>query len=455
MMKTSRRDFIRKSCEAASAAALASALHKFGVVAAYAQGAPATDYKALVCIFMDGGNDAWNTVVCTDEYAAYQAVRGTIALPQDTLLPILPRSDTRRFGLHPNLPGLKALFDQQRLAILTNVGSLSRPLTQAEYRSNSSLRPPNLFSHSDQVAQWQAATAALNTPTGWGGRTGDRTSGLNGAATFPLIVSVAGQQLFGLGQNTIPYQISSNGSVALRGFNTSVESNLRFAAMQQLLTMDREHPFVASAGDTLGKAISNDQLLTQALTTAPPLATVFPNTGLGNQLRTIARLISARNVLNMKRQVFFCRLGGFDTHAGQLGAHVSLFNELSNAVSAFYAATVEMGTADSVVAFTNSDFGRTFRPTEDGSDHAWGSIQFVVGGAVNGGDFYGRWPTLTIGGPDDTGISATDFGRFIPTTSVDQYAATLARWFGLPAADQTLVFPNIGRFATANLGFLP
>ena len=157
----------------------------------------------------------------------------------------------------------------------------------------------------------------------------------------------------------------------------------------------------------------------------------------------------------MKRQVFFCRFGGFDTHAGQLPAHVSLFTELSNALSAFYAATVEMGTADSVVAFTNSDFGRTFKPTEDGTDHAWGAIQFVVGGAVNGGDFYGRWPTLAIGGPDDTTTSTTDFGRFIPTTSVDQYAATLARWFGLPAADQTLVFPNIGRFATANLGFLP
>jgi uncharacterized protein (DUF1501 family) len=452
-MKTSRRDFLRHSgCAAASAAAFASGLHKFGMVAAYAHATePATDYKALVCVFLSGGNDAWNTVVCTDEYASYSSVRGTMAIAQGALLPIQPRSDTRRFGLHPNLPGLKALFDQQRLAVLCNVGTLARPLTRAEYQSQPSLRPPNLFSHSDQVAQWQAGLADTILPSGWGGRMGDHTTGLNGTATFPLIVSVAGSNLYGVGQHVTPYQITSSGSVALRGFSGSTESNLRYAALQQLLTLDREHPFVAAAGDTLTKAINNDAQLVQALNTAPALATVFPNTGLGNQLRTIARLISARNILNMKRQVFFCQLGGFDTHAAQINAQANLFTELNAAVSAFYAATVELGVADSVTAFTNSDFGRTYRFNDTGTDHAWGSCQMVVGGAVKGGDFYGRWPTLALGGPDDTG---NDVGRFIPTTAVEQYSATLARWFGLAPADTSLVFPTIGRFPTADLAFI-
>jgi uncharacterized protein (DUF1501 family) len=451
-MKTSRRDFLRHSgCAAASAAAFTAGMHKFGMVAAYAHTTQvATDYKALVCVYLDGGNDAWNTVVCSDEYAAYSAVRGAFALPQGSLLPIRPRSDTRQFGLHPNLTGLKALWDQQRLAILANVGTLARPLTRAEYLSNGQ-RPPNLFSHSDQTAQWQAANTANFLPSGWGGRMGDHTSGLNGPATFPLIVSVAGSALYGIGDSIVPYQISSNGSVTLRGFNNSVESNIRYGALQQLLTLDRDHPFVAAAGNTLTKAINNDAQLTQALTTAPALTTVFPNSGLGQQLRTVARLISARNILNMKRQVFFCRVGGYDTHAAQLSTQASLFTSLDAALSAFQAATVELGISDSVVTFTNSDFGRTFKFNDDGTDHAWGSCQFVMGGGVRGGDFYGRWPTLAIGGPDDTG---SDFGRFIPTTSVEQYSATLAKWFGLSVDEMALVFPTITRFASADLGFM-
>src|SRR5262245_27202798 len=283
-MKTSRRQFLHTGCAAATAAAVASGLHKLGMVAAYAHSTePATDYKALACVFLSGGNDAWNTIVCSDEYASYAGVRGSMALPQASLLPVQPRSDTRRFGLHANLPGLKALFDQQHLAVLCNVGSLTRPLTRAEYQSRPDLRPPSLFSHSDQVAQWQAGGAGFTLPTGWGGRMGDHTTGLNGMATFPLIVSVAGSNLFGIGQNVTPYQITSAGSVALRGFNGGTESNLRYAALQQLLTQDREHPFVAAASNTLTKAINNDAQLVQALNNAPALVTVFPNTGLGNQ----------------------------------------------------------------------------------------------------------------------------------------------------------------------------
>jgi uncharacterized protein (DUF1501 family) len=452
-MKTSRREFLRSSgCLAASAAAMTAGIHQLGAVAAYAHSTtPATDYKALVCVFLSGGNDAWNTIVCRDDYAAYAQIRGALGLAEASLLPIQPLSDTRAFGLHPSLGGLKALWDQQRLAVLCNVGTLARPLTRTEFLQRPDLRPPNLFSHSDQVAQWQAGLAAREVLTGWGGRMGDHTTGLNGMATFPLIVSVAGSNLFGIGQNVAPYQITSSGSVALRGFANHVENNIRYAALQQLLTLDREHPFVAAAGDTLSKAINNDAQLVQALSTAPALTTVFPTSNLGTQLRTVARLISARNVLGMKRQVFFTQLGGFDTHGGQLTAQSSLLGDLGACLSSFQAATMEMGVADSVVAFTNSDFGRTYRFNGDGTDHGWGSCQLVVGGAVKGGDFYGRWPTLVVGGPDDSG---SDVGRFIPTTSVEQYSATLAQWFGLEAAELSLVFPNVGRFASANLGFL-
>jgi uncharacterized protein (DUF1501 family) len=207
---------------------------------------------------------------------------------------------------------------------------------------------------------------------------------------------------------------------------------------------------VRAAGDTVAKALDTDALVTQALALAPPVQTAFPTNTLGDQLRMVARIISARNLLGMHRQIFFVSLGGFDTHSGQVTAQQNLLAQMSDALAAFYAATVEMGVPNDVTLFTSSDFGRTYRSNGAGTDHGWGSCQLVLGGAVKGGDFVGRWPTLAIGGPDDSG----SLGRFIPTTSVDQYAATLAKWYGLPAGDVMTVFPNISHFDTADLGFL-
>ena len=456
-MPASRREFLRRGgCAALSASAFVASLTRFGVVNALAQHhhhhhvpLTATDYRALVCVFLAGGNDAWNTIVNLDEYAAYAATRATIALPSGGLLPIRPPSDGRSFGFHANLSGLHALWTQQKLAVLCNVGTLIEPLTRAQYLSTPALRPPNLFSHSDQVYQWQTGIAAPPLTTGWGGRTGDRTLTLNGTALFPMIVTLAGATVFGTGVVARAFEMTPQGTVALAGFSGSANSQIRFTAMRDLLRLDRDVTFVRAAGDTVNKALDTDALVTQALRDAPPLQTVFPVSTLGDQLKMVARLISARHLLSMQRQIFFVSLGGFDTHSGQLTAQGGLLTQLSEALGAFYAATVEMGVADDVTTFTNSDFGRTYRSNGPGTDHGWGSCQFVLGGSVRGGDFYGPWPTLALGGPDDSG----SLGRFIPKVSVDQYAATLARWYGLPAGDLAAVFPNIGHFDAADLGF--
>jgi uncharacterized protein (DUF1501 family) len=452
-----RRDFMRRACAALGAAAGAQALESLRVVAAHAQSAQgrgvagtAEDYRALVCVFLGGGNDSWNTVIDLDEYASYAGVRGSLALPQGSLVPIQTLTGSRHFGLHPSLADLQPLWQARKLALLCNVGTLVRPITRAEYLAHPELRPINLFSHSDQVYQWHSGSSNPPLPTGWGGRLADRTGGLNSASTFPLMASIAGVPLFGTGESTRPLELTTSGSLALSGFSNSATSQVRWQGLLRAQEVDRSHAFVRAGGDTLLRSIGVNQVLSAALASAPPLATAFPATSLGDQLKMVARTISVRAALGMRRQLFFCSLGGFDTHSNQLATQASLLTQVGQALAAFHAATVELQVADGVTAFTHSDFSRTYKFNGGGTDHAWGSCQFVLGGAVRGGDAYGQWPTLALGGPDDSGSS----GRFIPTTAVDQYTATLALWFGLPAADVPLVFPNIARFDTADLGFM-
>jgi uncharacterized protein (DUF1501 family) len=265
-----------------------------------------------------------------------------------------------------------------------------------------------------------------------------------------MISSISGAPLFGIGTATRPLELTSSGSVGLSGFSSSTSSQIRYNALRQLLTLDRDRTFVRAAGDVLGRAIGADQQLSQALAQAPALQTVFPNTNVANQLKMVARIISVRQTLQVQRQIFFCSLSGFDTHQGQLVSQQDLLTQVGAALAAFHQSTLELSVAHMVTTFTSSDFGRTLKPNGGGTDHAWGTCQFVMGGAVNGGRFYGQWPTLALGGPDDSGSS----GRFIPTTSVDQFAATLARWYGLAAADVPSVFPNLSHFDPADLGFM-
>lgn len=458
---SNRRQFLR-TCAGVSGTAIAASMSRLGIIDAFAQDHHrggfdvATDYRALVCVFMAGGNDSWNTVVCMDDYANYANIRGSqasggLAIPQNTLLSqMFPPSDGRQFGLHPNLSPFRTLWGQGKLAVVANVGSLLEPIDRPTYLARPDLRPPSLFSHSDQVAQWNTSCASPALLTGWGGRVGDRTLHMNGTIPFPMMVTVAGATLFGTGAVIRPLEVTSAGTVGLQGFNTSAISQTRYNAMKALLAADQDVTFVKTTGGTIGRAIETNELLSAALNTLPPLQTVFPASGLGDQLKMVARIINARTLLNIHREIFFVQIGGFDTHSGQITAQGNLFTQMSQAMAAFYNATVEMGVADSVTQFTASDFSRTLKFNGGGTDHAWGSCQFVIGGSVRGGDFYGDWPVFALSGPNDSGSQ----GRFIPTTAVDQYTSTLAQWYGLAPGDVNAVFPNITKFNTNNLGFM-
>ena len=462
-MTLSRREFLRRSgCSALSVGALASGIDRFGLVQAFAQG---TSYRALVCIFLAGGNDGNNMLVPLDPagYAAYAAARNTagLAIAQGSLLPIKPKSIGTEFGLHPSLAAVHPFFADGKLAIVTNVGPLIQPLSKQDYLSGAP-RPYQLFSHADQIAQWQTSISTGASGTGWGGRVAD-AFGVN-ASGYPLITALAGG-IFTRGQLTSPLTVTPaptalNRLLLLNGFGTAADEQARLTAMNYLRTIDRDPPLVAAASNVTQQALD----IAKAFNVDPVVNTVFPNTTLGNQLKQVAKLMKfnlGSGVPALTRQIFFCSLGGFDTHQGQVNTQATLLTQIGNAMKGFYDATVELGIESQVVTFTLSDFGRTLQPAGSagtvGSDHAWGSHHLVMGGSVIGGDFYGVsgpngtvFPTLQLGGPDDTDTR----GRWIPTTSVDQYAATLARWFGVDEININTVFPQLRNFSTRDLRFM-
>jgi uncharacterized protein (DUF1501 family) len=445
--------------------ATAVAMNRFGMIDALAQNG---DYRALVCIFLFGGNDSDNVIIPYDNYSEYAAVRAnplSLQIPQERLLRIRAQGSGNglEYGLHPSLTALHGLWDEGKLAAVCNVGPLSRPLSRDEYRNRPDLRPRNLFSHSDQQAQWQTSLADQAIATGWGGRTADKTRGINPASVrFPMMITVAGVTLFTEGVGERPLALSPGSPFRLEGFPTPPDGNPRYETLRQLVQADRDAVLVRSAAITLEQAIENARELTNL-----PNVGAFPNTGLGNQLRHVAQLIKLNRQapsLGLRRQLFFCSLGGFDTHNGQVqvvngeataGTHATLWLQVSDAMRAFYEETVALGVEPNVTTFTLSDFARTFRPNGTlGTDHAWGSHHFVMGGAVRGGAFYGTFPTLVPNGPDDADSGSGARGRWIPTTAVDQYGATLASWYGVSDADLLAVFPNLTRFQSATLGFL-
>jgi uncharacterized protein (DUF1501 family) len=449
------------------------AFERFGLLQAFAQ---STDYKALVCIFLFGGNDSGNMVIPYDNYASYATTRAVsgLAIPQSSLLQIDVPSIGNRFGFHPSLTGLHALWEDGKAAVVCNVGPLVEPTNRAAYTNGTVRVPFNLFSHSDQQNQWQTAVSSTASGTGWGGRLADKTTALN-APTFPPLTSVAGTPIFVAGNVEQPLAIAPaptplNTALRLDGFPSAPDHDPRYITLQQQLQEDQGLTLVRGASRITTEALGVQRTLAGA---GDPVVAPFPlnpRTSLGNQLEQVAKVISVRTTLGMNRQIFFCSLGGFDTHSGQVtsatspttGTHANLLTQVSGALKAFYDATVNLGVASQVVTFTLSDFARTFVPNGNlGTDHAWGSHHFVVGGAVLGGDFYGVpgsngtvFPTLAANGPDDTDQGSSARGRWIPTAAVDQYGATLASWFGVSNADLAAVFPNIGRFDQSNLGFL-
>jgi uncharacterized protein (DUF1501 family) len=439
----SRRGFIRVG--AATVGSLA--LRPFGLLPALAQSGP--DYRALVCVFLFGGNDSNNTVIPMDDtnYKAYQSIRGSLALSGSNLTPTVMSNTGAPFAFHAKLTEVASLFSSKELAVVANVGPLVQPLTRAQYQSAQAAQIPlNLFSHSDQQLAWQTSIAQGHSPTGWAGRAADYIAANNlNTSSFPPFFSVAGNSLEGIGAQTQPVALAPGSSMNLVGPASGI------TAINSLLKTESGVNLVQAANDTLSHSISDAAALTSALAKSTALKTTFPTTSIGQQLQQVAQIIQVQSYLGMRRQIFFCSLGGFDTHAGELEAHNTLYPQLSPALLAFYNATQELGMAQNVTTFTESDFSRTFQPTTtDGSDHAWGSHHLVLGGAVQGGQIFGQFPTFELGGPNDTDTR----GRWIPTTSIDQYGATLCNWFGIPSSALATVFPNLANFPTTNIGFL-
>jgi uncharacterized protein (DUF1501 family) len=511
-MKESRRKFLKASACGLTGAALAASLDKFNLVNAMTQDQQpdvAADYRALVCIFMSGGSDCNNMVIPFDDYSSgvlpnsdYDKVRtgSGLAVPKSALTntKITPSNTSGvSYAFHPNLSpefgpvqpqakGFMDVWNAGKLAVLCNVGSLVQPITRANYAAGIG-RPYQLFSHSDQVNQQQSSIANTTGQTGWGGRIADKTNGLNGAVALPMNISLSGTSLFASGVNSRQLAIAAapttlasvlnltwNGPAAANPFTNG-------SSFRALLGFDQGTTLIKSSTDTTSAALSADAALNAAGN--PTLTAIFPGTTLGNQLAQIAKLIRIRVNLGFAtgRQIFFCNVGGFDTHTNETGDHPdnpgslgtqsgtqgALLTQISQAMRAFYDEMVAQGLSNNVTTFTLSDFGRTLQPSGSGAssvgtDHAWGSHAFIMGGSVLGGAFYGSqrpdhtgllygYPVLQLGGPDDT---TSNRGQWIPTTSIDQYAATLASWYGLSTADRATVFPNLAKFATPNLGFL-
>ncbi len=449
MLIRSRRDFLKDTLRSATALGALGSMAKFGEMNALA--ATGSGYQALVCVFLLGGNDGHNTVVpmttAQQNYSLYAQSRGGLAIPQGSLLPIANGSDA--YGLHPSLVEIQGLYNQGKAAVLANVGMLVQPITRAVYlTNNSALIPSALFSHSDQSSQWQTGIPSGNGSSGWGGRITDLMQSQNSAAIFPPVTATSGCQLFCTGVHTFPATVPPTGMATLNVLS-SASGN---AGMQQLLTFDNGMQLVQAANGIMTRGNNYASTLTGLLGSAPALQTQFPaGNPLAAQLQTVAKVMAVRGQLGLTRQIFFCLLDGFDTHSLQSETQTPLLQQLSQAVMAFYQATQELGIDGSVTTFTASEFGRTLTPSgADGSDHAWGNHHFIIGTGVKGGQFYGNFPLLAPGGSNDAGTR----GVLLPTTAVDQYGATMAQWFGVPQSSLPTVFPNIGNFASNNLGFL-
>jgi uncharacterized protein (DUF1501 family) len=448
-MGYNRRSFVQYASLAAGGSLVG--LRPFGALNALAQTSPVSGYKALVCIFLFGGNDANNTLVPTDTvgYNNYATLRGPLALPQSQLIQL---ASLPHYGLHGSLPEIAQLVDSGAAALVANVGTLVAPTTRANVTSQLNL-PSNLFSHSDQQLQWQNAAQSSVTPTGWAGRMSDLLgSSFNPSASIPMITSVAGDTLFCDGQSTTPLAVSPGNVSGVSCGEGTAECGVRQAMAQSFLSFASGLNLVQADNAISQNAARYASVLTQAVSSIAPLATIFPaNNPFATQLKQIAQLMQVRNSFGVNRQIFFAGVGNFDTHADQSAQQSLLLGQVSSAMSAFYQATQELGIANEVTAFTMSDFSRTFQPnSNNGSDHGWGSHHIVLGGAVRGAKLYGTYPTLALGGPDDFDVN----GRWIPSTGTVQYAATLASWFGVSAAQLNTIFPSLGAFSSANLGFV-
>ena len=444
-----RRKFIgQASCAAVGATSLMSTLTNFFLTnSAVAQNVDFfNDYRALICFFMPGGNDSFNLLVPTGAaYSEYSTVRGDLALPQNSLLPINPINDAGRpLALHPGATGLRDLFEDGNLSFISNVGSLVRPTTKTDYLNGYQI-PYGVFSHSDQQEQWQTSIPDVRSGLGWAGRVADMLNGVNKNTAVSMNVSIAGNNLWQVGNQVYPYTVSADGAVSLNGYGTNNSSNiLRKTAIDNLLAQEYHNVLEQTFTRVKRNALDAYDLFKTATDTPIP-ADNLGNGPLGKQLRQVAKTIAGRNILGVKRQIFYVQWGGWDFHDEVLVNMSEMIPVVSDAMKAFYDLLVAMGVENDVTTFSASEFGRSLTTNNRGSDHAWGGNQWIMGGAINGKRIYGQYPDLYEDGPLDTGR-----GRFIPTTSVDELAAELALWLGVSKTDLPIILPNISRFYDIN-----
>lgn len=491
----SRRHFVRQSaCAALGISGMVNTLAHLQLMNSALAQAALSDYKALVVLFLFGGNDANNTLVPRaghPQYNNYKTGRGILRI-WDPLDPAFPGGTTPAsialndpegiYGVHPNMQPVANLFNAGKLAFVANVGTLSYPTTRAQYLAGSVPLPPQLFSHSDQQLQWQSSVPDRPFMTGWGGRAADLLSGGGySGGQVSMSITIAGINSLQVGNEVVQYSVTSAGAVPLSGYGTNYSLALnadgsyrttregkRLQAFEDIMRYTHQHLLEEGYNEVVRRARANEALIGGAFAEATGSGVNFDqiftaagaNTTLGTQLKTIARLIAGRNSIANRRQIFFCSAGGFDTHQDQLTAHGNLMRELANSLSAFNTSLEALGVSGDVVTLTHSDFTRTLTPNGTtataGSDHGWGGHQVVMGGSVQGGRVYGRFPSLRVNADQDV---TGNRGRWIPTTSVDQYAARAAGWLGVESSAMQTIFPNLGRFddpfgGTANLGFV-
>jgi uncharacterized protein (DUF1501 family) len=451
MSYITRRELLRMGAQSLGFLAAGGCLGRFSRL--YAAASETSDYRALVCIFMLGGNDGNNLIVPIktekQSYSDYIRVRGTIAgLPQNSLGVIATANGKEMYGLHARLDRLRDLYSRGKLAVVANVGTLVRPISREQYQQGAAV-PLNLFSHSDQQQQWQMASIPGAPHNGWAGRAADLVSIRSAPAKFPVGVSTAGNSLFLTGE--LPEVSIINGQLGLDGSDGSIAENARDAAFQQIVKFPTGMALIQKANQVTADGLNAAKELNGALSAGFSLKTPFPSTSLGKQLQQVARVMNVRKELGAQRQIFYVAIGDFDTHTDSMRRQDVLLADMAASMSAFYDATLEMQIERQVVTFTESEFGRTLQPSSGaGTDHAWGSHHLVMGGAVKAADVYGAFPVLALQGPEDV----TGRGVWVPTISLDQYGATLASWFGVADDSLTKVFPNLGNFSPRKLAFV-
>ena len=454
-MNIKRRNFIKRSIASSVGVTTWMSSHtQLGLISSAMANASAqnNDYQALVCLFLLGGNDSFNMIIpsSNDGYANYAATRQNMAIAQETLLPITPSNPQNdSYGLNPALEPLLPLFNDNKLAFVNNVGTLVNPVTKNEIITNTANLPPQLFSHNDQQRHWQTAWPQENQKSGWAGRMADLIA--DNSTNLSMNISMLGTNTLQTGFNSIPYTISAEGAPLMAALSPGVEvgNEERFAMMQKW-TQEATHLMEETYGTTLSRASELAILVNDALADAPDMSGHFANdNAVSADLAMVAKMIAAEQQLPQSKQIFLVGIGGWDTHDNQIVAHADLLSSLSQAMADFNSALESLNMSSQVTTFTISDFGRTLTSNGDGTDHGWGGVQMVMGGAVDGGKFVGQMPDLTLNSDDDFGD-----GRMIPTTSADQYTATIARWFGLSEQELTSIFPNLNNFDTTDLGFM-